>query len=123
MTGSMDRRWKIGRICLGICLSVSLSGCAVSGRSMQLDSTSRMPWFNLELRERAKKSSGPAFKSVKSDGERKTRIDPLGLFGGKSESAEKADDQKKISLALPTTHQSPVLDSTARSDAPEFDFR
>lgn len=118
------------RICilwLGIGVSTVLAGCAVGSKSMQIDSTSRMPWFGLELKERSKKSDGPAFRAVKSERDRQSRIDTLGLFGGKSGEITTGDiasnPPKKVATALPTTNQSVALDTPLKTDPAEVDFR
>lgn len=118
------------RICilwLGIGAFTVIAGCAVGSKSMQIDSTSRMPWFGLELKERSKKSDGPAFRAVKSERDRQSRIDTLGLFGGKSGEVTTSEPSsklpKKVATALPTTSQSLVLDATAKSEPAAVDFR
>lgn len=118
------------RICilwLGIGTFTVIAGCAVGSKSMQIDSTSRMPWFGLELKERSKKSDGPAFRAVKSERDRQSRIDTLGLFGGKSGEVTTSETSpkvpKKVATALPTTNQSLVLDATAKSEPAAMDFR
>jgi len=118
---------RISILCLGIGVLTVISGCAVGGKSMQIDSTSRMPWFGLELKERSKKSDGPAFRAVKSERDRPSRIDTLGLFGGKSADVSTSEmassPPKKIATALPTTNQNLVLDLTAKQEASAIDFR
>ena len=83
-----------------------------------MDSTSRMPWLGLELKERKRNSDGPAFREIRSDKETKSRIDTLGLFGGTSKK-----EPKKVSMALPATDGSPTLESTTKPQAVELDFR
>lgn len=118
------------RICilwLGIGTFTVIAGCAVGSKSMQIDSTSRMPWFGLELKERSKKSEGPAFRAVKSERDRQSRIDTLGLFGGKSGEITTSDiasnPPKKVATALPTTNQSLVQDTPSKSESAAVDFR
>lgn len=118
------------RICilwLGIGAVTAITGCAVSSKSMQIDSTSRMPWFGLELKERSKKSEGPAFRAVKSERDRQSRIDTLGLFGGKTgdvASSEIASNPpKKVATALPTTNLSLGLDTASKQEPGAVDFR
>ena len=118
------------RICilwLGIVTFKVIAGCAVGSKSMQIDSTSRMPWFGLELKERSKKSEGPAFRAVKSERDRQSRIDTLGLFGGKSGEITTSDiasnPPKKVATALPTTNQSLVQDTPSKSESAAVDFR
>ena len=128
MTSFLGRHGtRICTVWLGIGVSIALCGCVVGSKGMQMDSTSRMPWFNLELKERKKKADGPAFRSVGSDKGAKSRVDMLGLFGGKT--GEKSSVETAIRLpqqsatALPATDQSLVLDSTARHEPAELDFR
>lgn len=123
MTSLWGRHWM--RICaasLGIGLSLSLTGCAVGSKSMSIDSTSRMPWFGLELKGRKKKTEGPLFPSVRLGKENKSRLAVVGLPGGKS-TEENDALPGKISTALPTTDRSLVLDSTAARDVTDLDFR
>jgi hypothetical protein len=128
MTPLFGRNWTcVCALCLGIGASIAMCGCVVGNKGVQMDSTSRMPWFNLELRERKKKSDGPAFRSVRSEKQSKSRIDMLNLFGGKkgeSELVESTDNlPKKSAKALPTTDQSLVLDSSGRHEPEQPDFR
>lgn len=103
---------------LSVCLAVSASGCAVSGKSVSIDSTSRMPWFGLELKERARKSSQPAYRSIGRDSTSPVRIESLGLAPAARN--EETRLTPLVPLALPTT----VL---GREDAPDeaqkIDFR
>lgn len=123
MTSLWGRHWM--RICaasLGIGLTLNLTGCAVASKSMSIDSTSRMPWFGLELKERKKKTEGPLFPSVRLGKEKKSRLAAVGLSGGTS-TGETENLPGKLSTSLPTTDRSLVLDSTASRDATELDFR
>lgn len=127
MASFIGRRWmRIFGGSMAVYLSLAICGCAVGSKSMSLDSTSRMPWFGLELKERSKKSDGPQFRSVRSDGDAKSRFGVLGLFGGnkKAEPAkvEVAGSPKKVSAALPRTDQGLVLDSTSKSGPVAVDF-
>ena len=45
-------------------LVVLLSGCTIGGKSFSIDSTSRIPFFGLELKERGPKSSAPVYRSI-----------------------------------------------------------
>lgn len=51
-------------VCLVSMFVVILSGCTVGGKSFSIDSNSRVPFFGLELRERNRKSSAPAYQSI-----------------------------------------------------------
>lgn len=116
---------RIVSVWLGLILSIALGGCAVGGKSMSIDSTSKMPWFGLELKGRKPKSDGPQFRSVKSDQGDKSRIATAGLLGlttGTKAADTGSSLPKKSSTALPTTDQSLVLDSTHQGPA-EVDFR
>ena len=128
MTSLLVRhRTRVCTALLGIGMSIAMSGCVVGSKGMQMDSTSRMPWFNLELKERKKKSDGPAFRSVRSDNGAKSRVDMLGMFGGKSGQTATVETDKslptKSATALPTTDQSLVLDSTNNREPAVPDFR
>lgn len=101
-------------------LSLSICGCAVGGKGASIDSSSKMPWFNLELKERKKKSSDPPFRSVKFDKGNKSYIEAI--RGAESDAAELTSLPRKSSLSLPTTDQALTLDSTT-DDVVELDFR
>ena len=128
MTSLLGRyRTRVCTAWLGIGMSIAQSGCVVGSKGMQIDSTSRMPWFNLELKERKKKAEGPAFRSVRSDKGAKSRVDMLGMVGGKSSQTATVETDKslpaKSAIALPTTDQSLVLDSTTSREPAVPDFR
>lgn len=110
----------VASLCL-VWLSVSICGCALGSKGVQMDSTSRMPFFNFELKERKKKSDGPDFRSVQLDKGSKSRIGTVGRNGG-GVAIETATLPRKSSLALPTTDQALSLDST-RDEPGELDFR
>lgn len=93
-------------ICLSVCVITLISGCALGSKSMQMDSTSRMPWFGFEFLERKKKSDGPAFRAVRNNGLMNSRIDTAELLGGKS----KESSGSRKSNVLPTTDQSLAVD-------------
>ncbi|MBS0206681.1 MAG: hypothetical protein JSS49_27710 [Planctomycetes bacterium] len=125
MAAFMGRRWM--RICassMAMYLSLAVCGCVVGSKSMSVDSISKMPWFGLELKERKRKSDGPQFRSVRSEGESRSRF--LGLFGGSQKAdparIEVAGHPAKVSTALPRTDQDLVLDSTAKPGAVAVDF-
>ena len=128
MTSLLGRhRTRVCTVWLGIGMSIAMSGCVVGNKGMQIDSTSRMPWFNLELKERKKKAEGPAFRSVRSDNGAKSRVDMLGIFGGNTGQTATVETDKslptKSATALPTTDQSLVLDATNSREPAPPDFR
>lgn len=93
-------RSKISLCCLGLCVCLVASGCAVAGKSMSIDSTSRMPWFGLELKERSRKSQGPSFRSIANDSESSVRIESLGLSKSPMTAVVRTEPEPR---ALPTT--------------------
>ena len=123
MTSLLRRFGMCGAlVCLGIGLCAGITGCAVGSKSMSIDSTSKMPWFGLELKGRKPKSDGPAFRSVRAEQGQGSRIDTLGR-STKDQSGDFAGSPiRKSSTALPTTDQSLVSDSTGK-DIAEIDFR
>ncbi len=128
MASFSGRYWtQVCTVLLVMGMSIAMSGCVVGSKGMQMDSTSRMPWFNLELKERKKKADGPAFRSVRSDNGAKSRVDMLGMFGGKTGQTATVETDKslptKSATALPTTDQSLVLDSTNSREPAVPDFR
>jgi hypothetical protein len=68
--------WVVGPCCCGVI------GCTVGGRSVSIDSNSRIPFFGLELKERQRKSSGPPVHSIRLDQKTDTRIESLGSTKG-----------------------------------------
>jgi hypothetical protein len=85
---------------------------------MQVDSISRMPWFNFEFMERKKKSDGPAHREVRLDAPEKSRIEKL-VGNRKNEATIQLSDKSRRSL--PPTDRTALESTTA--DASEFDFR
>ena len=116
-------RMRIGVASLGMVLSISACGCfTVTGRSASMDSISRMPWFNLELKPRKKATDESYHREVRSDQGVKSRIDTLGLFranGNETAVGLASGVLPKSSTALPTTEKK--SDSTGQ--AVELDFR
>ena len=128
MTSFSGRNWiRIRIVCIGIGASLTLCGCVVGNKGFQMDSISKMPWFNLEFRERKKPSDGPAFRSVRSDNGTRTRVDTLGLSGAKADPSASVETAttlpRKAATSLPTTDRSLALDSTASRESAELDFR
>jgi hypothetical protein len=103
----------------GVVVALAASGCAVGGKSMSIDSTSKMPWFGLELRERKKKQHGPAFPSVRLDEKSKANVQPASLSDG---SVDEVAVMPRHSLTLPRTDQS-LLDPTSTNEPVALDFR
>lgn len=117
---SVRNRSPFGALWLATAAAVAISGCAVAGKSMSIDSTSRMPWFGLELKGRKKKAEGPAFPSVRLDKHRKSRVDTAGRSMTESV-GDLANLTENPSLALPTTERS--LDSSVADEPVALDFR
>ena len=112
-----DMKW-LGRQGLRVCvigLGLSVCGCAVGGKSMSIDSTSRSPWFNLELKERKKRADGPAHRAIRFDKSSHLRLETAGVSGAFG------SDAPRKSLALPAD-QSLAAD-TSRDEPVELDFR
>jgi hypothetical protein len=110
---------RIGILCLGLSVSflgLAVSGCAVASKSVSVDSTSKSPWFNLELKGKKKTYDN---RTIRFDKGSKSRVETVGNSEG---SADPARLPRKSSLALPTTDQALVLDST-RDQPEELDFR
>lgn len=106
---------KIAVVCLGIVICAT-PGCAVGSKSMSIDSTSKSPWFNLELKGRKRKSDGPDFRSVRNEHGEKPRIDTLGRKNGDG------SDNAKSSTVLPLTDRNLISD-TWKKDSAEIDFQ
>ena len=118
MTSLINHRWVT--VGLGLGLSIAICGCAVGSKGASIDSSSKMPWFNLELKERKKKQDGPAFRSVNLDKKGKSRIEAVASFDGQAQ--ESTSVPRKASTALPlsepATPETKVADSSS-----DFDFR
>lgn len=88
---------------------------------MSIDSTSRMPWFGLELKGRKPKSDGPAYRAVNLDKSAKTRLEALGLSDAKSNTDDRA--AKKMDAALPLTDPNLATETKVADNSSDFDFR
>lgn len=108
-------------------VSYGAVGCAVDGKSVSIDSNSRIPFFGLELKERRRKSAGPPIHSIRVDGQSEVRVEPLGLVKSVASLSRLGEmwDRKSPPLptiTLPTTGERRGVDSsTSRSNA-EIDF-
>jgi len=107
---------KIAVVCLGF-ITLAAPGCAIGSKSMSVDSTSKMPWFGLELKNRKPKSDGPSFRSVRNENGDKSRIDTLGR-----KSSDDNDSSAKSSMALPLTDRN-LLSDKGKRDKTEIDFQ
>ena len=111
-------RLEIAVVCLGIVICAT-PGCAVGSKSMSIDSTSKSPWFNLELKGRKRKSDGPDFRSVRNEQGEKLQIDTLGRKKGDSNDSNIS--ATTLSTELPLTDRNLVSDAR-KKDAAEIDF-
>lgn len=114
--------WMVGPCCWGAI------GCAVGGRSVSIDSNSRIPFFGLELKERQRKSSGPPIHSIRSDQKTDVRIEPLGLtkgLGSLARLGEKWDRKPSplVPIAMPRTDVKSNNVSAGEQAAAQIDFR
>lgn len=115
--------WAIGVCCCGA------TGCTVGGRSVSIDSNSRIPFFGLELQERRRKSDGPPVHSIRSDQKTDVRIEPLGLkkaVGSLARLGEKWDRKPSllVPIAVPRTDANSNSVSAGEQQAAEqIDFR
>ena len=110
---------------------MAIQGCTVGGRSFSIDSTSRVPFFGLELRGRKPKSDGPAFRSIRFERSLPFRVKPLGFSSGESRRgasvvAEGTDVTVRATLPItPTTgdasrDREPLSSSKVGFDAVDF---
>jgi hypothetical protein len=88
---------------------------------MSIDSTSKMPWFGLELKGRKPKSDGPAYRAVNLDKSSKTRLEALGLSDAKANTGTQAP--KKMDAALPLTDPNLAAETKVADNSSDFDFR
>jgi len=119
--GRQRRLWVLG-VVLPCCWG--LFGCAVDGRSVSIDSNSRIPFFGLELKERQRKSDGPPVHSIRAEQKSESRLDPLGLskkIGSLTRLGEKRDGKTTsvAPIALPLSE----TNSSGAQAAVEIDFR
>ena len=119
MTSLLRRRWLTN--CLGLCISIAICGCAVGGKSMSIDSTSRMPWFGLELKERKRKTDGPAYRAVNLDKNSKSRVEAVGLDDVKT--SDRDSVPKKSNAALPLSDPNVAGETKVADSSTDFDFR
>lgn len=110
---------------LGLWICVGVGGCVVSGKSASLDSTSRMPWFNFELKGRPSKNTDPPFRSVRAESRDSRLAEPLGLFRSKSsQSANSGSNEltRPSRKDLPITDRNLVVESTGDPELSKLDF-
>lgn len=114
----------LGKWAVGLCFCGAI-GCAVGGRSVSIDSNSRIPFFGLELQERQRKSSGPPIRSIHSDKTSNGRIEALGLTKGLSSVARFGQQRDRESSPLAPIPV-PRTDSSSSAKVPanaQIDFR
>jgi hypothetical protein len=80
-----------------------------------------MPWFGLELKERKKKSDGPAYRAVNLEKSSKSRLEALGLSDSKGDEA--GSGAKKTAAALPLSDPHLAAEAKVADSSSEFDFR
>jgi hypothetical protein len=128
----MRQRWDAGRLLLiAWAFGVSCcgaSGCTVGGRSVSIDSNSRIPFFGLELRERPRKTNGPPVHSIRSGSQTDVRIEPLGLtkaIGPPRRLGETRDRTPSplVPVVMPLTEVNSTSASAGTRVAAEIDFR
>jgi len=126
MSSFLLRHWsRYLKVSLGVIVCAGLGGCAVSGRSAYIDSTSKMPFFNLELRGRKQQNSDPPFRSVRLDNRTGTQVEPLGLYSDKSASLPKIvslDAARSSRMSLPVSEQNLAVESDCESGPAKLDF-
>lgn len=113
--------------CAGF-VSCGAMGCAVDGKSVSIDSNSRIPFFGLELKERSRKSAGPPIHSIRADGQSDARVEPLGLVKGVASLSRLSEmwDRRSPSLptiALPLSGERLGVVAPASQSRAEIDFR
>jgi hypothetical protein len=87
-----DRRSLFG-LCMALA-TVAAAGCTVGGKSFQIDSNSRIPFFGLELRERKPKSIAPSYDSISLSPLDGPRIDTA-VNSGSATSRERINGENK----------------------------
>lgn len=108
-------------------VSCGAVGCAVDGKSVSIDSNSRIPFFGLELKERQRKSAGPPIHSIRADVQSVVRVEPLGLVKSVASLSRLGEmwDRKSPSLptiALPMTDERLGVDTPVSRSSTEIDF-
>ena len=96
-------------VCIVSAVTVEISGCAVSGKSLYIDSNSRVPFFGLELKERKSKTNGPSYNSISRSSADKSRVEAA-IGGGSSTSV---DLLKKGDKRLATARVSGTADHSS----------
>lgn len=115
--------WVVGLCCCGAI------GCAVGGRSVSIDSNSRIPFFGLELKERQRKSNAPPVHSIRLDQKTDVQIEPLGLTKGIGSLARFGEQRDRkpsplASIVVPRTDaNSPSRPAAGDQAAVPIDFR
>ena len=67
---------------LASAFAVGIGGCTIGGKSLYIDSNSRVPFFGLELKERQRKASGPSYNSIRRSDADPSRVETA--VGGSS---------------------------------------
>jgi hypothetical protein len=121
------REWLL-MVCVTGPSCIGAVGCAVGGRSVSIDSNSRIPFFGLELQERQRKSGAPSVRSIQSDHKSKVRIAPVALSNGKGSLVRLGEErgQKPSLLApisLPRTDANSPKRLADEREAALIDFR
>lgn len=125
------QRWygcgPLAAVWLSSCCLI-VAGCAVGGRSVSIDSNSRVPFFGLELKERGRKSNGPPLHSIRSESSSTARIEPLRLAkspGKRGRSQEKPTAMTGLSILVPVTRADTQArdESTEKMTSTNIDFR
>lgn len=79
-----------------------LVGCAVGGKSVSIDSNSRLPFFGLELQERQRKSAGPPIHSIREEKQSEAWVKPLSLVTAGASFSRLSDIWDRKATPLPT---------------------
>ena len=81
-------------------LTQTVSGCAVGNKSFSMDSTSRMPFFGFELKERKAKNSNPSYNSISRSSEEESRVETMLQVGAsKSKYSLKKTDRQVVATS------------------------
>lgn len=103
---------------------LAMSGCAVTGKSATVDSTSKMPFFNMEVGPRSK-TPAPETTRISRDGSIPLEPEPAKLVvnGSNKDSSwwqrlKGTNDQKTVPIKLPRTDIVEVTPKQSKTDPP-----
>ena len=108
-------------VCCSAVLTATLCGCTVGSKSFSMDSNSRVPFFGLELRERAKKDDSPRFNSISRSHLDHSRVESA-LQSSPPGSPGLARTGRALNVAVVGSSDAPAQAATVSPQQPSAQF-